>query len=324
MIVAVAVADVERHHWFVAPPLDGPITGGTLFNRFLVEALESLGDQVSVVGSVDACEGFAWIDSLYLPRMEGRWTQQPAGLFVHYLPSVFEGRSELTPFEVDALAGASTLMCTGAWMREAIIGLGADAERTAVVTPGVHAVEPVASLPESPVVAVVVGTVTERKGILPLLEALRVRMPVGSWRLEVLGDLRADADYASACQRTADGMPVVFRGAIPPPRAREAIAASHMLLSAASVESYGMAIAEAQAFGVPVVARRGGHVAQLVETVPSGLLADDAAGVARAFCELVEDPAGLAARRHLSQGLRPRRTWLDAAREFRLLRACAS
>lgn len=315
---------MTAHHWFVAPPLDGPITGGTLYNRFLAEALEALGDRVSVVERLDACEGFPWVDSLFLPQMEGQWRRRPTGLLVHYLPSVFEGHAALEPFETDALAGAATLMCTGAWMRDSVVGLGAALERTALVEPGVHDQPVVDSVPEAPVVAVVAGTVTERKGMLPLLEGLQKRAPAAPWRLEILGDPAADSDYAASCRRAAEGLPVEFRGALPPAEARAVVAASHVLLSAASIESYGMAIAEAQTFGVPVIARRGGHVAQLVERVPSGVLVHDVAALVEAFCAFVEDPAGAAERRQLSRARRPRRSWLDAAREFRAINASAS
>lgn len=318
------MAEQALHHWFVAPPLDGPITGGTLYNRFLAEALEALGDRVSVVSTVEACEGFPWVDSLFLPRMQGRWGAAPAGLLVHYLPSVFEGRDALEAFESEALRDAATLMCTGGWMRDAIVRLGADAERTALVEPGVHEVALVESVPAEPVVAVAVGTVTERKGMLPLLQALHLRAPRVPWRLEVLGDLDADAAYADACRRAADGLPVQFRGALPPEEARASVAASHVLLSAASIESYGMAIAEAQAHGVPVLARSGGHVKQLVERVASGVVLDDVGALVEAFCGAAEDPEGLAERRRVSRVNRPRRSWADAARDFRALYASSS
>ena len=317
-------AESSQHHWFVAPPLDGPITGGTLYNRFLAEALQALGDRVSVVSTVEACEGFPWVDSLFLPQMQGSWGAVPAGLLVHYLPSVFEGLDTLETFESEAFRGAATLMCTGAWMRDAVVRLGAEVERTALVEPGVHEVALVESVHAEPVVAVVVGTVTERKGMLPLLEALRRRAPRVPWRLEILGDLDADPAYADACRRAAQGLPVRFRGALPPEQAREAVAASHVLLSAASIESYGMAIAEAQAHGVPVLARRGGHVQQLVERVSSGVVVDDVAALADAFGEMVDNPAALAERRRFSQANRPRRSWLDAAREFRALSLSSS
>ena len=81
-----------------------------------------------------------------------------------------------------------------------------------------------------------------------------------------------------------------------------------------------MAVAEAQTAGVPVLARRGGHVAELVARVPSGLVVDGVPALAEAFRAWVEDPRGLAERRRVSQALRPRRTWADVAREFRTLR----
>lgn len=314
-----AVMAELRTHWLLAPPLDGPITGGTLYNRFLARALRESGDRVEVIQDAEACEAdFLWVDSLYLPESESLWDQRPAGLIAHYLPSVFAHRGGLERYEVVALRSAAVVLCTGAWMRDTVERLGAAA--TVLVEPGVHDVALVPEPAGSEVVAVLVGTITARKGILPLLETLSDEPPRVPWHLDILGDLDADPGYATACREAARGIPVRFRGVLAPPDARAAIARSHFLISAASIESYGMAVAEAQTAGVPVLARRGGHVAELVARVPSGLVVDGVPALAEAFRAWVEDPRGLAERRRVSQALRPRRTWADVAREFRTLR----
>ncbi len=307
------------HHRLVAPALDGPITGGTLYNRFLCDALARLGDRVSVVETLEESQGFAWVDSLFLPDVEERWARRPLGLLAHYLPSVLEGRASLESFESAALEHAAVVVCTGGWMRDTVSALGVSDDRLALVEPGVSAAAPVVDPASNVVAAVLVGTLTPRKGILPLLEALRASPPARPWRLDVLGDDAADGDYARACKAAARRLPVVFHGARPPAEAIERIARAHVLLSAASIESYGMAIAEAQTCGVPVLARRGGHVAQLVGRVPSGRLVDDIAELAAEFCRYVDDPRYVAELRAVSRAHRPRRTWDDAARDFRTL-----
>ena len=309
----------ESHtHWLLAPPLEGPITGGTLYNRFLVEALRDLGDEVKVIQDPCACESsFLWVDSLYLPEAEPLWQHRRAGLIAHYLPSVFEYRDGLESYELAALRGAALVLCTGRWMQRTVERLCA--AETALVEPGVHATEPVLEPGGPTITAVLVGTVTARKGVKPMLEVLRDHPPSAPWRLEILGDVEADPGYTKACRQVAEGLPVRFRGALSPASAVAAIAGSHFLVSAASIESYGMAIAEAQACGVPVLARRGGHVEQLVSRVSSGHLVDDIPTLARAFSAWVEDPRGLAERRRISQSERPRRSWIEVAREFRSL-----
>lgn len=316
----VAIASEPVHHRLVAPALDGPITGGTLYNRFLCEALLRCGDRVDVVDRPEAAEGFAWVDSLFLPEVAQLWSQRPMGLLAHYLPSVFEGRAELEPFEALALRHAQLVVCTGGWMLDTVAALGVPKQRLALVEPGVSEAATMADPAEGVVTAVLVGTVTRRKGVLELIEALRESPPVRPWRLEVLGDLLADPEYAQACEVAARGLPVSLLGARPPAEALELIARAHVLVSAASIESYGMAIAEGQACGVPVLARRGGHVEQLVRRVPSGVVVEDVPGLVAALARLVREPGHLADLRESSRAHRPTRSWDDAAEEFRRLR----
>lgn len=318
--MTVGAASEPMRHRLVAPALDGPITGGTLYNRFLCEALLRRGDRVDVVATPEACEGFAWVDSLFLPEVAEQWRQRPMGLLAHYLPSVFEGRAALEPFEASALRHAAIVVCTGAWMQETVAQLGVPTERLALVEPGVSEAAKLADPRDGAVTALLVGTVTRRKGVLELIEALGNSPPAQPWGLEVLGDCDADPEYARACEAAATGLPVSFLGVRPPAEALGLIAHAHVLVSAASIESYGMAIAEAQACGVPVLARRGGHVAQLVRRVPSGKVVDDVTTLVAALHRYVEDRGHLADLREISRAHRPKRTWDDAAAEFRALR----
>ncbi len=266
------------------------------------------------------CDDFVWVDSLYLPEVAEHWSQRPMGLLAHYLPSVFEERAALEPFELAALRHAVIVVCTGAWMHETVAKLGVSPERLALVEPGVSEAVRVDDPGEDAVTALLVGTVTARKGVLELIEGLRCSPPAQDWRLEVLGDNEADPAYAQACEAAAIGLPVTFLGARPPEQALEIIARAHVLVSASRIESYGMAIAEAQACGVPVLARRGGHVAQLVQRVPSGEVVDDVAALVAALHRYIEDRGRLAELREISRAHRPTRTWDDAAAEFRALR----
>ena len=205
-------------------------------------------------------------------------------------------------------------------MLDTVTQLGVPPERLVLVEPGVSEAAGVVDPVEGLMTALLVGTVTRRKGVLELIEGLRRTPPTEPWRLEVLGDQDADPKYAQACIEAASGLPVSFLGARPPAEALQLIARAHVLVSAASIESYGMAIAEAQACGVPVLARRGGHVAQLVRRVPSGVVVDDVDGLVAALHRCVAETGYVGELREVSRTHRPQRTWGDAAGEFRRLR----
>jgi glycosyltransferase involved in cell wall biosynthesis len=95
------------------------------------------------------------------------------------------------------------------------------------------------------------------------------------------------------------------------------IAESDLVLSASSMESFGIVLAEARTLGVPIIARAGGNVANLVGAESGGELVPDAAGVAAACVALARNPAELAARRVRARkhALSPR-SWRDTAVDF--------
>lgn len=162
-----------------------------------------------------------------------------------------------------------------------------------------------------------VGTVVPRKGQALLVDALS-GVP-GRWELTIAGSLETDP-------ATADRLRVVIGEAGLGKRVRlvgelssEALAmrydASDLFVSASFYEGYGMALAEALARGLPIVAAAGGAVA---DTVPSaaGLLVPpgDRDALREALTRCIREPALLARLREgalLARERLPR--WPDTA-----------
>lgn len=111
------------------------------------------------------------------------------------------------------------------------------------------------------------------------------------WRLLVVGDGAARAETEAGLARL--GERVVHLGALPAARLPAIYAACDLYVWPAVREAYGMAILEAQATGLPVVAGRGVGVADIVVDGKTGLLVDsnDDAALARAIAALLDDPA---------------------------------
>lgn len=118
------------------------------------------------------------------------------------------------------------------------------------------------------------------------LEGLRAK----PWRLLVIGDgpARPEVEAALAPLRGR----VFHAGAVAPERMPDLLAAADLFVWPAINEAYGMAILEAQAAGLPVVAGRSGGVPEIVAHERTGLLTTpgDAAAFAGAIDSLLVSP----------------------------------
>lgn len=109
------------------------------------------------------------------------------------------------------------------------------------------------------------------------------------WRLLVIGDGPArpavEAAFAAVRSRTA------FLGALEPERLARALGAADLCVWPAAGEAYGMALLEAQAAGLPVVAGAERGVPDVVRNGETGLLCppDDSAAFAAAVARLLDD-----------------------------------
>jgi glycosyltransferase involved in cell wall biosynthesis len=122
-----------------------------------------------------------------------------------------------------------------------------------------------------------------------LLDAA-ARLPAGV-RVRLAGSGRLEP--AVRARVATEGLPVDVLGAVPPSRvAAELRAAAVAVLPALWWENCPMAVLEAAACGVPVVASAVGGVPELVDDGRTGLLVPpgDAAALAGALTRLLSDP----------------------------------
>jgi glycosyltransferase involved in cell wall biosynthesis len=115
------------------------------------------------------------------------------------------------------------------------------------------------------------------------------------WSLDVAGDgpARGEAEHALAPL----GARVAYHGALDEAAVAEALAAADLCVWPAINEAFGMALLEAQASGLPVVAGDSGGVGDVVASGVTGLLVPpgDADAFAAALRRLILDPEARAA-----------------------------
>lgn len=113
-----------------------------------------------------------------------------------------------------------------------------------------------------------------------------------SWRLTVVGDGTARADVAAAFEPVAGR--VQWRGQVSPSDLPAVLADADLFVWPAVNEAYGLALLEAQAAGMPVLAGRNGGVPDVVADGATGILVPvgDPEVFAEAVSRLLDDPAG--------------------------------
>lgn len=325
-------------HWFIVPSLDGPISGGTLYNRMLMAALRTAHgqsnwlplDRAAEASSQATAEAYYWVDSLYLEalpalaRMEN--PDARLGLIVHYLPSLIGGGEgigpqDVTPVEAAALQAATAFLVPSSFMRGMVRRLAGADSPILCVEPGCSASLSL-SVPEPPVRALMVANLVPGKGVAELLASLASQIrATDALDLAIAGGARHDPRYANQCHALATDARlrgrVRFLGELTPEQTQAHMAASNLLVSASTMESFGMALAEARTVGVPILARRGGHVATLVSGDWGGELFLDTADLVAAFLMLCRTPTEHRRRTQLARARAlPARPWSLAAREF--------
>jgi glycosyltransferase involved in cell wall biosynthesis len=143
------------------------------------------------------------------------------------------------------------------------------------------------------------------------------------WQLLAVGDGPARAEVEAMLQELGRER-LAFAGVVPEDDLPAAYAAADLYVWPAVREAYGLAMLEAQAAGLPVVAGREGGVAEVVADGRSGVLAPprDPAALAAAVRDLLERPArrralAAAAMAYVlaEHGIEPAATALSAALE---------
>jgi glycosyltransferase involved in cell wall biosynthesis len=122
--------------------------------------------------------------------------------------------------------------------------------------------------------------------------------------------LAGDGPLRPALLRAAAGMPIVLPGELDAAALAGLLASASLFLHTARHEAFGRAMVEAQAVGLPVVARTTTGAAHVVRDGITGLLAESDAALADAAIALLADPRrraamGAAAREHARSSFEP-------------------
>jgi glycosyltransferase involved in cell wall biosynthesis len=233
--------------------------------------------------------------------------------------------------ERSALTYVRRVITTSQWTARTLATEGVPVAHLRVVEPGVDrrktrgSTDPkAAALPGAPadiLNLLCVGTLTPRKGHMVLLEALN-EIRDRSWHLTCAGSLLRDPRTVAAIQHQIDRLSLRKRVSLLGDLDREALERQYsradVFVLPSHLEGYGMALAEAVAFGLPVVSTTAGAIPETVPANASILVAPgDSRALAKALSSILDDPArraALAANSRAARASLP--TWATAATKF--------
>jgi glycosyltransferase involved in cell wall biosynthesis len=302
--------------------LDQP-TGGYKYDRQVIAGLRQRGCEVDVI---DLGDGFPRprpeTRAAALPCLRRVCAGQPIvvdGLALGVLPEAAVALREshplialvhhplalesgLTPDQAQALreseraalAAASRVVVTSPATRRILVAdYGVTEAAIIVAPPGIEraGVAPPRRPPGRTVNLLAVGAVVPRKGYDVLIEAVD-RLVGLDWQLVIAGDCKRDRaaakELAATITRKRLGCRVCLAGTVSDRELDELYRDAHVFVLASRFEGYGMAYAEAIAYGLPVVGTQTGAIP---DTVPAGagilVPPDDAAALGTALRSMI-------------------------------------
>ena len=252
-------SDPLPDYTFIIPDPDSFVSGGNRYNGELLTALKAAGKSVSVAGmDPPTLSGQVWLDSIWMDQVD-RLSKRPDGLIVHHLGSFYPETASLSAEEeIRLLRKFDRFLCTSPYTKDRLVQYGISAHACFVIEPGMHLSVPSGRTYPANLNILMVANLVRRKGILPFLQAFNDQSEEHhAIQVTIAGSHELDSAYATLCSDLVHGSPnltnrVTFLKDLSPIEITEAYLQHSLLVSAAEMETYGMAIREAICLGLPV------------------------------------------------------------------------
>lgn len=194
-----------------------------------------------------------------------------------------------------ALAATVLVVVTGSATIALLEPHGVPREKIVVIEPGSDPAAVARGSGSPDVQLVCVATLNAGKGHDVLFRAL-APLRARAWQLRCVGDMARDAATAARLEALLDDLGlrdrVVLTGELDAGGVAQAYDGADVFVTATLRETYGMAVAEALARGLPVVGTRTGAIAELVGADAGVVVAPgDADALTVALAGVLDDPA---------------------------------
>ena len=343
---------LKKVHFLVPGPID-TLTGGFIYDRKMVEVLRidgmlgtlieldgpyPLGDEELRRRAETALEalpsgGLLIIDGLAYtaldPVLDRTRSHSKIIVLVHHLLGDETGlrkevSEKLLTAETRALRKASGIITTSSTTKNRLLTLDNSVRHLKSIYPGVEQIAP-HPVPRkqdngAPCSLLSVGILVPRKGHDLLINALAGLEDL-PWRLTIVGEAR-DKDYARLLQQQISDAGLADRitlsGMSSDAELQEHYRSADLFVLASRHEGFGIALAEAVSYGLPILSTTAGAIPEAVPEEARLLVPpDDVPALQTALRQLLEDGASLATvRAGAEQAAQSVRNWTDAQSEF--------
>jgi glycosyltransferase involved in cell wall biosynthesis len=229
-----------------------------------------------------------------------------------------DGVEKLRASERTALAAAHRIIAnSGFTARILTADYDIPADKITVAEPGTERVDWALGSSSDKVHLLAVGSVVPRKGYDTLVAALD-KVSDLPWRLTIAGETKRDRNAMARLERMIDEAKLGDRIKFTGPLAHDALTAAYqfadLFVTASRLEGYGMAVADAIAYGLPLVGTRGGALADTIGEIGLVVAPNDVAELAQALRQAIGDEATRERLRLASRAAAPHLpTWRETA-----------
>ncbi len=262
---------------FVIPSPEAFLSGGNLYNLNLIRALKKKGIRTQQMDfkefslqNVQESTAVYFIDTLYFEQLMGYpHDLKNCFLIVHHLESLFplNGNSKevFEQKERPVLERMNGFLITGKFTQNYLLKNGLTNKRYLTVPPALcHNPKPQEPNTEK-IEGLIISNLIERKGILPFLQSLqKSSITPANCHFRIAGASSLEPTYAAQCLDLIHSDAklsalVTYEGACDQDRIQELYQQSNMFVSTAFMETFGMALQEAAAHRLFILAIDGGN-----------------------------------------------------------------
>jgi len=277
----------------------GRVSGGNVYDRRIRDGLRADGWELTVLPVADGHRELArtlsrlpdgalvLVDGLLVARDPDALIEQGPRLPVVVLAHGVA--PDLGDRERDAFRSARGVVATSRWTRGELIERDAvDPRRVVVAHPGTDPA-PATAASASGGRLLCVATVAPHKGQDLLVRALTRVADIPGWTCVLAGSLRAAPEFVARLtdEIAAAGLGdrIMLTGVLTGRALQDAYARADLVIAPSRHESYGMAVAEALARGIPVLASDVGGISEAIGGVAEGGAANGGAASGEASGE---------------------------------------